>query len=115
LKAIQQRHGDVHDDDVDEAARSCRYFISGLRLAHNFNVPFGLHQHSQAFTDDDVVISQENGNFSYHEFELAEDIRSLAFCALDGEGRADRVSPVLHDASPSLDGARSRGKPCHCR
>ena len=33
-----------------------------LRLAHNLNVPFGFHQHSQAFTDDYVIISQENGN-----------------------------------------------------
>ena len=37
---------------------------------------------------------------------MAEDIRSLAICALDGEGRADRVSPVFHDAQThSLDGA----------
>jgi hypothetical protein len=37
-------------------------FPSGLRLANNFNVAFCLHQHSQAFTDDYVIIGQENGN-----------------------------------------------------
>ena len=67
LKAVQHRHGNVHHDDRGMTLQRQRNgFTPGPRLAHNFNVPFGFHQHPQAFANDDVIIGEENRDFLHH-------------------------------------------------
>ena len=57
LKAVEHRHGDVHEDDVGaQRLRQLHRFAAVARLADDLEAAVGVEQRAQALTDDGVIL-----------------------------------------------------------
>ena len=70
FQAVEQRHGDVHHDDVrPQFVGQLHGLAAGFGFAHHHNIRLDFQQCAQTLTDDGVIIDEQDGNF-FHNHNL---------------------------------------------
>lgn len=64
FQAVEQRHGDVHEDDVGpQFLELGDGFATGLGFANDFHVFLEIEHAMESFADDGVIFSKEESDF----------------------------------------------------
>src|SRR5206468_2988721 len=64
--AVEQRHRDIHHNDVrTEGRRELYGLTAGLGFAGDFDIGFGFEQRAQSLPDDGVIVGQQYSDLGH--------------------------------------------------